>query len=390
MEELRRARWHTLQMMVMMLVIMWLFIGMRQTMAAADGHAPSWPRLAPALVASACFTWLYVRVAAGIIDRRYPVKEIVAAAAVAVCAAAIGGGDPLHFGMVLVVWLSIASLGVTRRTAVLMAVGTFVTGIMLSLGNYYLDPSTLLVDDRDIGSVLLFVVPTYAVFCALFPPSNRVWMYMLSLAIQAQEGKEAHTRLALAEERLRFSRDLHDIVGHQLSAIAVKTELAVRLADADAAAAKAEMTEVNTLTRKALRELRQAVRGYRELDLQAELNSVKGVLEAAGVRCRTHLPYRELPEGVAPVFAYVVREAVTNVLKHSAATHCDILVRFTDEEAEISVRNDGVGGWRGEDLGSGLTGLAERVEAVGGRFTAGPAGDGEFVLRAVVSLPIPG
>ena len=139
---------------------------------------------------------------------------------------------------------------------------------------------------------------------------------------------------------MRFSRDLHDLVGHQLSAIAVKAALAVKLTDGDAAAAGAEMSEVNTLTRQALRELRQAVRGYRELDLNAELNSVKGVLEAAGVRCETRLPFRELPEGVSPVFAYVIREAVTNVLKHSAATHCrDILVRFTDEEAEIRVRN---------------------------------------------------
>ena len=106
------------------------------------------------------------------------------------------------------------------------------------------------------------------------------------------------------------------------------------------------------------------MRGYRELDLNAELNSVKGVLEAAGVRCETRLPFRELPEGVSPVFAYVIREAVTNVLKHSAATYCDILVRFTDEEAEIRVRNDGVDRWRGEDLGSGLAGMAE---AGGGR-----------------------
>jgi two-component system sensor histidine kinase DesK len=390
MEQLRRARRQTLQMMLSMLVVMWLFIGMRQLLAVAEGYAPSWPRLAPALAAAACFTWLYVRIADAVIDRRYPVKDVVAAGAMAVCAAAFGGGDPMHFGMAPVTWLSVASLGVTRRTAVIMAVGTFVTGVGLSLGNYLLDPSTLLIDEQDLDGVLLFVVPTYAVTCAIFPPSNRVWMYMLSLAIQAQEGKEAHTRLALAEERLRFSRDLHDLVGHQLSAIAVKTELAVRLTDADAAAAKAEMSEVNMLTRKALRELRQAVRGYRELDLQAELNSVEGVLEAAGVRCRTRLPYRELPDGVAPVFAYVIREAVTNVLKHSVATHCDILVRFTDEEAEISVRNDGVDRWRGEDLGSGLAGLTERVEAVGGTFTAGPAGDGEFVLRAVVSLPIPG
>ena len=140
----------------------------------------------------------------------------------------------------------------------------------------------------------------YALMSAVVPPSNRLWVWIYTLAVQAHEGREAHAQLAVAEERLRFARDLHDLVGHQLSAIAVKTELAVRLADADTVAAKAEMTEVNALTRTALRELRQAVRGYRELDLNAELDSVKGVLEAAGVRCELRLPYREPPAAWRP------------------------------------------------------------------------------------------
>ncbi|MFG1702901.1 sensor histidine kinase [Nonomuraea sp. M3C6] len=219
---------------------------------------------------------------------------------------------------------------------------------------------------------------------------KRMWMWIWQLAVQAHEGREAHTRLALAEERLRFARDLHDLVGHRLSAIAVKTELAVRMSDVDTGVAKAEMAEVNTLTRKALRELREAVRGYRELDLAAELNSVKGVLEAAGVRCEVHLPYRELPDGVAPVFAYAVREAVTNVLKHSSATVCDIMIRFTDREAELRVHNDGVARRQIADLGTGLAGMGERLAAVGGDMSAHPTEDGEFVLKAVVSLPIGG
>jgi two-component system sensor histidine kinase DesK len=241
-----------------------------------------------------------------------------------------------------------------------------------------------------VGEALVFYMITDAIWCAIMPPSNRMWMWIWSLAVQAHEGREAHTRLAVAEERLRFARDLHDLVGHQLSAIAVKTELAVRLSDVDAGAAKDEMTEVNALTRQALRELRRAVRGYRELDLAAELNSVRGVLEAAGVRCEVHLPYRELPDGVAPVFAYAVREAVTNVLKHSTATFCDISIRFTAQEAELSVRNDGVQRRRAADLGSGLAGMGERLAAVGGKLSAHPTEDGEFILNAVVSLPLGG
>ncbi|WP_406673441.1 histidine kinase [Nonomuraea sp. N2-4H] len=210
------------------------------------------------------------------------------------------------------------------------------------------------------------------------------------LAVEAHRAGEAGTRLALAEERLRSSREVHDLVGHQLSAIAVKTELAVRLSDKDTEAARAEMAEVNALTRKALKEVRQAVRGLRELDLAAELNSVKSVLEAAGVRCEVGLPHREMPDGVAPVFAFAVREAVTNVLKHSTATFCDISFRFTADEAELTVRNDGVARRKAADLGSGLAGLSERLAAVGGSMTAQPTEDGHFLLRAVVSLPMAG
>ncbi|MFG1698662.1 sensor histidine kinase [Nonomuraea sp. NPDC049309] len=210
------------------------------------------------------------------------------------------------------------------------------------------------------------------------------------LALEANQAGEAGTRLALAEQRLRSSGEVHDLVGHQLSAIAVKTDLAVRLSDKDAKAARAEMAEVNALTRKALKELRQAVRGLRELDLAAELNSVKSVLEAAGVRCEVGLPHRETPDGVAPVFAFAVREAATNVLKHSTATFCDITFRVTADEAELVVRNDGVARRKAADPGSGLAGVSERLAAVGGVMTAQPTGDGHFLLRAVVSLPMAG
>lgn len=390
MDSIERARQHSLRMLSMIAAMTWLFIAMRLLLPFINGEAPNWPRVVPALIVTACFTWLYQRIVVAVLARRYPTGEVVAAGALALAAAVVGGGDPMSWGLVLITWLSVAVLGVSVWTATALSVGVFAVGVAVSFGSYLIEPSTVLLGEHGPGRVLLYVTILYAVFCAAFPPTNRIWIWIWQLAVQAQEGRQAHTRLAVAEERLRFSRDLHDLVGHRLSAIAVKAALAVKLSDADVEAAKAEMSEVNTLTRQALRELRQAVRGYRELDLHAELNSVKGVLEAAGVRCETHLPFRELPEGVAQVFAYVVREAVTNVLKHSAATHCDILVRFTDEEAEIRVRNDGVDRWRGEDLGSGLAGLAERVEVVGGRLTAGPIGDGEFVLRAVVSLPIPG
>ncbi len=368
--------------------VMWLLIAMGTAIGISAGKLQTW-RVVLALIAVLAFSGLSVRIVSAVLDSRYPTRQVVVAGVLAVVAAGMGGAEPFSWGFVLMCWLSVATLGVSRRTAFLQALGTFVASVGLGLLGVLAGLSVSAIDLTPLGAVSYYVA-LYGIWCAILPPSGRVWMWIWQLAVQAHEGREAHTRLALAEERLRFARDLHDLVGHQLSAIAVKTELAVRLSDVDPAAAKAEMSEINTLTRTALRELREAVRGYRELDLAAELNSVKGVLEAAGVRCEVHLPYRDLPDGVAPVFAYAVREAVTNVLKHSTATFCDITIRFTEEEAELRVRNDGVARRQVADLGSGLAGMNERVAAVGGKLSAHPTDDGEFVLTAVVSLPIRG
>ncbi|MGP3954559.1 sensor histidine kinase [Nonomuraea sp. 3N208] len=388
MDELARARRLTWVTLILGLAVMWFLIAIGVLAGVGEGKLPWW-RLVPALLATVGFTWLGRHVIDAVLDRRYPTEQVVGAAVLALIAAGVGGADPFGFGFVPMCWLYLATLGVSRRTVILQSLGTLVACVALGMLGVATGASVMAIDVPPAGTLVYFVV-LYGLWSVILPPSGRIWVWIWRLAVQAHEGREAHTRLALAEERLRFARDLHDLVGHQLSAIAVKTELAVRLSDADPAAAKAEMAEINTLTRTALRELRQAVRGYRELDLAAELNSVKGVLEAAGVRCEVHLPYRDLPDGVAPVFAYVVREAVTNVLKHSTATFCDITIRFTEQDAELRVRNDGVARWQADDLGTGLTGMGERVAAVGGKLVAHPAGDGEFLLTAVVSLPLRG
>ncbi|MEU7853624.1 histidine kinase [Nonomuraea sp. NPDC049141] len=385
MDAIKRARRISLCVLNAAVVMMWFAIAM-----TVVGGTASWLRVVPALIASIGFTWFFLRITRAVLERRYPTREVAAAGALALFAAALGGGDPFGWGFALLAWASVATIGVRAWTAVGMAVGTFVAGAGLGAIAVLSGQNMLSVPVPYDRGAITFMGVLYAVMCALLPPSNRFWAWIYTLAVQAHEGREAHTQLAIAEERLRFARDLHDLVGHQLSAIAVKTELAVRLSEADTVAAKAEMTEVNALTRTALRELRQAVRGYRELDLNAELDSVKGVLEAAGIRCELQLPYREPPGGVAPAFAYAVREAATNVLKHSTASFCEITLRFTDEEAELRVRNDGVVRRQVSDLGSGLMGMGERLASVGGKVTARPTGDGEFLLRAVVSLPICG
>ncbi|MFC4011788.1 sensor histidine kinase [Nonomuraea purpurea] len=383
-QRMRRATW---TMLVGFVFMMWALVTVA-TVVTYDRGMLNWWRVVPAAIVTLVLTWVLLRMLRAFLDRRHPTREVVVSAVLAVVAAVVGGAEPFGWGITIPTWLSIATLEIPRRRAVAMTAATFV--VSTGLGALTLLTGTSAWTASGNPGKLVYIVAFNAFLCVLLPPSNRVVMWIWTLAVQAHEGRAAHARLAVAEERLRLARDLHDLVGHQLSAIAVKTELAVRLSDADAAAAKAEMSEVNTLTRKALKELRQAVRGYRELDLSAELNSVKGVLEAAGVRCEVRLPYRELPAGVAPVFAYVVREAATNVLKHSSASFCDVTIRFTDREAELRVRNDGVERRQTADLGSGLVGMSERLAAVGGTVTARPTGDGEFLVHAVVLLPIRG
>ncbi|MEO3855262.1 histidine kinase [Acrocarpospora sp. B8E8] len=365
----------------MTLAVVW-FVVLVTTVVGVGLGTLSLARMIPALLGLVVFSWLFLRITRALLNRSYPTREIVLAGILAFALAVLGGGSPTGWGFVPLGWLSVAAVGLSRRNAVLLSAGTaLVTSLIVSVG-------ILSGQDPEEGSAAGAVVGVLLynlLMAAALPWANRLWVWIWQLAEQANAGKEAQSRLAVAEERLRFARDLHDLVGHQLSAIAVKSELAVRLvADPDAAAA--EMAEVRALARKALRELREAVRGYRELDLVAELGSVRAVLEAAGVDCRLHLPHRDVPAEVAPVFAWVIREAVTNVLRHSTASVCDITVRFNDEEAVLEVRNDGVTRKPVEDLGSGLTGLTERLDAVGGTLTAHPNGSGQFTLRAVAPI----
>ncbi|WP_459802231.1 sensor histidine kinase [Herbidospora sp. RD11066] len=358
--------------------LVWLFAVIGLIAEKGPEALVTW-RIVPELVLVAVFSLLFLRCTRAILERRYPRAEIVTMGVIAVTVAVMSGGPTAWWSFTSYAWLSIAVVGVRRRTAIFQAIGTFL--VMAPLSAWVLIETMPGADTATVVGVIVGASLYAALMCSFLPWTNRLWVWMWRIAEEAHEGREAQSRLAVAEERLRFARDLHDLVGHQLSAIAVKSELAVRLAGEGAAGD--EMAEVRGLARTALRELREAVKGYRELDLTAELASVRGVLEAAGITCTLKLPYREAPGDTAPVFAWVVREAVTNVLRHSTATTCDITLRLTPGETILEVRNNGV---RKDALkdgeGSGLAGLTERLDAVGGTLTAEPDGKGGFLLRA--------
>jgi two-component system sensor histidine kinase DesK len=145
----------------------------------------------------------------------------------------------------------------------------------------------------------------------------QVWFW--DLLVQAREGQAAQGRLAAAEERLRFARDVHDLLGHNLTIIALKAELAARLAPVDAERASREAAEVQRLAASALTDVREAVHGYRAVDLREQLAAMEHVLRSSGVRCTIVPPTAELRPEVAIELGAVLREASTNVLRHSRA-----------------------------------------------------------------------
>jgi two-component system, NarL family, sensor histidine kinase DesK len=206
-----------------------------------------------------------------------------------------------------------------------------------------------------------------------------VWLW--DLVVQAQQGREARARLAVIEERLRFARDVHDLLGHRLTVIALKAELASRLAERDGARAGAEAEEVRGLAASALEDLREAVQGYRAVDLAEQASAIEQVLISSGVRCTVSVP-GSLPPA-ARELSWALREATTNVLRHSRARWCTIEVVVDADEARLTVANDGASGVRGH--GSGLDGLAERLAGVGGSVRTGEE-DGVFTLVATVRL----
>ena len=196
-------------------------------------------------------------------------------------------------------------------------------------------------------------------------------------------------RLAVAEERLRFARDVHDLLGHSLSTIAIKTALARRLLPGEPERAMHELDDVQTVTQDALREVREAVTGYRQPMLATELANAREILAAAGIACQCEAPPGPLPPPIESVVAWTVREGVTNVVRHSRAHRVTMHFHIVDDVIRVDIIDDGDGAACLPPLtanGSGLRGLRERAAAIGGSVDARPCPAGGFALR--VTLPL--
>ncbi|MEO6888132.1 MAG: histidine kinase [Ktedonobacteraceae bacterium] len=208
---------------------------------------------------------------------------------------------------------------------------------------------------------------------------------------ELQTARRELARLAVIEERERLSRDLHDLLGQTLSMITLKSELARCLITEEPEHCAQELAEIERVSRKTLREVREAVAGYRQPTLSSELEGARQLLEAAGITVQINPLKEALPPAFDAALAWTVREGVTNVIRHSRARRCRIHLTHRNGTVGAEVLNDG-GERRPEEKpsrrGLGLAGLQERVSPLGGYLEAGPLLlQGKEYFRLSVELP---
>lgn len=282
-------------------------------------------------------------------------------------------GAPASFALLF--WYVVAAAGlalparealaVTGATAAAVAVGLAVTGS----------------DGSTISAYAVSLVAVGAVMASLGSTTrtNR----------KLREAREELARLAVTEERSRIARDLHDLLGHTLSLIALKTELATKLIESDPRRARTELEEVQDVTRQALHEVREAVHGYRRPTVEEELEGARSALSAAGIDCRIEGSADELPDDIGSTLAWAVREATTNVVRHSGARTCAISLATGDGAVALQVDDDGPRASGSSHNGSGLAGLAERARRLHGTLEAGGRPEGGFRVRLTLPLRAP-
>jgi two-component system sensor histidine kinase DesK len=209
------------------------------------------------------------------------------------------------------------------------------------------------------------------------------WLAYLELLA----AREQLAALAVAEERLRFARDLHDLLGQSLSVLVLKSELVAKQLPDDAdEGVRNEVRDIAQVARRSLNDVRDAVAGYRQASLQTEISSARTALRAAGIGLLVEDSAGSLPAEQDGVLAWCLREAVTNVVKHSGAKRCEVRLSRQNGSARLEVTDDGRGATN-FDGGSGLAGMRERVETVGGTLQFGSENGGG--LRLQVSVPQP-
>jgi len=302
-----------------------------------------------------------------------------------------------------------AMVGIAIMAALTLAGATFNTGA--SVFAIYAGAAAGRLRPRQ--HALRTLVAIGAVLVVAFLLSPAPWIYRLASFAPAaffvpvtgltnlaeRERRAAHAKLRMAQEeveqlatiaeRERIARDLHDLLGHTLSTITLKAELASSLATRDPERAAQEMRDVERLSRETLAEVRAAVRGYRGSGLAGELANAKLALEAAGVELDYFLRNLPLQPAAEGVFALALREAVTNVVRHSQARSCRVTLDADGAFVLLTVEDDGAGAADAVQPGSGLSAMQERVRALGGFATLEPSrAANQSGMRLDVGVPV--
>jgi two-component system sensor histidine kinase DesK len=230
-----------------------------------------------------------------------------------------------------------------------------------------------------------YLITYYAATVPVVPAALYASARLVRVAGELQATRMALAQAAVSRERLRVSRDLHDLLGHSLSAISLKGDLAIRVLRRDPAAAQAEIESLTEVTREALNAVRNITQDGTQVTLERELDDGRVLLTAAGVEIRVLGSATGITGPAEEVLAWVVREGVTNMLRHAAASTATITVERRDGHARLEILNDGASaGKPAADGGHGLRGLAERLAAVSGTLSHQRAGDDRFRLIAEV------
>jgi two-component system, NarL family, sensor histidine kinase DesK len=244
----------------------------------------------------------------------------------------------------------------------------------------------VLLDNVPFGQVALRLALVFPVLL-LFGGGAMALRYLLNTLAELRAARVEIAQQAADRERARIARDLHDLLGHSLSLITLKGELATRLLP-EGAAGSTEVRDMVALSREALRQVREAVSGYRQPTLATELSAAQLALKAAGLEVDVSQGIGALDRESEAVLGWVIREATTNVIRHAGAKHCQISLGETDGQLEVEVLNDG---WRvgQRPAGNGLRGLEERLASIGGTLEASPLPEAGFRLRATIRESLP-
>ncbi|GAA0981297.1 histidine kinase [Nocardiopsis tropica] len=303
-------------------------------------------------------------------------------------------GGVVAWALVLVALVSVTfliplpAMGMTVAAAIGSVAASFVPvldarrALLLNVAAVVLSVPLVGVED-----IVLVLVGAVVISFAMWACWSCSWM--LRVLLELQKAHEVRAELALANQRLRISRDLHDVFGRTLATIALKSSLASELVlrGQDERAAR-ELGEVRRLAEEAGTEVRHVVRGELRTTWDSELAGARSLLESAGIRCT--VTGDPVPEGRAEDLAWVVREGVTNVLRHSAAAQVTLATAVEGGQVHLTIANDGAGsegsGEAGAGGGTGLRAMSERIGALGGEVTARRDGDW-FLLDAMIPLP---